>query len=231
MSEYRVLDLFCGLGGFSSAFDESDRWAVTTVDIKERFEPDIQADVFELRPSDFSGQGFDMILVGLPCALFTPARNITAGGDAEWAGDAPVGDAARDMVALAHHTVGLVEGLAPTYWILENPVGRLRSILGEPTGTITQCQYGRQHQKPTNLWGNHPPMTYRRCSAGDDCHATTGGYEPDKPQPRLGVLKESDDPAERAKIPYGLSKAIRDACERALDGEVAEQVELGEVTA
>lgn len=48
MSEYRVLDLFCGLGGFSSAFKESERWDVTTVDIEERFDPDITADVMDL---------------------------------------------------------------------------------------------------------------------------------------------------------------------------------------
>ena len=40
MSEYHVLDLFCGLGGFSQAFEESDRWHVTTVDIEARFDPD-----------------------------------------------------------------------------------------------------------------------------------------------------------------------------------------------
>jgi len=62
MSDYRVLDLFAGLGGFSSAFVESERWEVTTVDIDERFNPDIQADVFELRPSDFSGRAFDVVL-------------------------------------------------------------------------------------------------------------------------------------------------------------------------
>jgi len=63
MSDYRVLDLFAGLGGFSSAFEDLERWAVTTVDIDERFDPDIQADVFELRPSDFSGRSFDVVLV------------------------------------------------------------------------------------------------------------------------------------------------------------------------
>jgi len=28
-AEYHVLDLFCGLGGFSQAFADSDRWSVT----------------------------------------------------------------------------------------------------------------------------------------------------------------------------------------------------------
>lgn len=229
-ARWRVLDLFCGLGGFSAALADSDDWRVTTVDIEARFEPDIQADVFDLRPSDFE-QEFDMVLAGHPCTVFSPARNMIEGGDDAWNGERPASPGAQDMVALAHHTVGLIEGLAPRYWFLENPIGRLRSVLGEPGGTITQCQYGRSHQKPTDLWGEHPPMTYRRCRPGDDCHAATGSYRPGRDQPRLGVLAESGDPAERAKLPYELSDAIREACEAGLRGEVAEQVELGEVTA
>jgi len=227
-SEYAVLDLFCGLGGFSSAFEDSDRWSVTTVDIEGRFDPDVEADVFDLRPSDFDRE-FDVVLAGVPCTVFTPARNITEGGDDAWDGDDPATDISRDLVALAHHTIGLIRGLAPNYWFIENPTGRLRTFIGRPEATITQCQYGRDHQKPTDLWGDHPPMTYRRCSPGDGCHDVTGSYTPDESQPRLGVLSESDDPAVRAALPCDLSEEIRDACESALDGDALEQTTLAEV--
>lgn len=228
MTEYRVLDLFCGLGGFSQAFEKSDRWQVTTVDIEARFEPDRVADVFELRPSDFD-RDFDVVLAGVPCTAFTPARNITTGGDDAWDGDTPVTDKSRDLVALVHHTIGLIHGIAPEYWFIENPVGRLRTLIGRPEATVTQCQYGRDHQKPTDLWGDHPPMTYRRCSPGDDCHETTGSYTPGESQPRLGVLAESDDPAIRSALPWQLSEEIRDACECALDGDAIEQATFAEV--
>jgi len=226
---YAVLDLFCGLGGFSAAFEEGDRWDVTTVDIEARFDPDITADVFDLRPSDFETD-FDVVLAGVPCTAFTPARNMSEGGDDAWTGDTPTSDLSRDLVALAYHTLGLIRGLTPAYWFVENPIGRLRTVIGPPTGTITQCQYGRGHQKPTDLWGEHPPMTYRRCSPGDTCHTATGSYTADESQPRLGVLAESDEPAERSALPYDFSEAIRDACERALDGEAAEQTPLADWT-
>ena len=224
---YRVLDLFSGLGGFSQAFAKSDRWDVTTVEIDPEFDPDIVADVFDLRPSDFD-QEFDVILAGVPCTVFTPARNITEGGDDAWLGDEPNTDQSRDLVALAYHTLGLIHGLSPEYWFVENPIGRLRTLIGQPEATITQCQYGRAHQKPTDLWGNHPPMTYRRCSPGDECHETTGSYTPDKSQPRLGVLSESDDPAVRSALPYELSESIRDACETGLDGDAPKQAALAD---
>jgi len=223
MSDYRVLDLFAGLGGFSSAFEESDRWNVTTVDIEERFDPDIQADVFELRPSDFSGRAFDVVLASPPCKCFSRAAAWADHFDSDGTPQTPE---ARESVTLVYHTLGLIEAISPRYWFLENPMGsKIKQYLGEPTGRVTYCQYGTTYQKPTYLWGEHPPMTYRWCASGDHCHehGSLEDERDERPLPR--------DPAERAKVPRELSEAIRDACEAALDGEVAEQATLGEVTA
>jgi hypothetical protein len=215
-AEYRVLDLFCGLGGFSQAFESSDRWAVTTVDIEPRFDPDIQADVFELRPSDFE-QGFDVVLASPPCRTFSKA----AGWLDHFQDGSPTTEDARDAIALAHHTVGLIRGLRPEYWYLENPLGsKIKAELGAPTGRVSYCQYGTDYWKATYLWGDHAPMPYRWCSQGDHCH-DSGALEDDRdtrPLPR--------DSAERAKVPAALSEAIREAVDAALDGAVPEQTEL-----
>jgi len=218
MSEYRMLDLFAGLGGFSQAFVASDRWDVTTVEIEPEFEPDICADVFELRPSDFDRE-FDVVLASPPCTQFS----IAASRFYRFEHGEPQTDDAADALALVHHTVGLIRGLAPAYWALENPVGKLRHVWRRPDATLTQCQYGRHLRKPTDLWGDLPPAAWGACSPGDDCH----DHEP------RGMGAGEDhvrDPAERAKVPAELSEAIRDACERGLDGAVAEQTELGEVS-
>ena len=221
MTDYRVLDLFAGLGGFSSAFAASERWRVTTVDIDGRFDPDIQADVFELRPSTFMGATYDVVLASPPCTALSVAGNHTN----HFIDGQPNTDTARNHVALAHHTLGLIEGLAPDHWFIENPRGRLRRYLGAPAGTVDLCQYGYDWQKPTDLWGAHPPMTYRRCSPGASCHAAgPSGFDGE------GETAHVRDPAERARLPDELSECICDACEAALDGEVAEQATLEEVT-
>jgi hypothetical protein len=218
-SEYAVLDLFCGLGGFSQAFEASDRWAVTTIDIEGRFDPDIEADVFDLRPSDFETD-FDVVIASPPCTTLSVAGNQTD----HYTDGSPNTDTARDHVTLAYHTVGLIRGLTPTYWFVENPRGRMRRYLDAPTATVTYCRYGFEWQKPTDLWGEHPPMTYRRCSPGDNCHAAGGrGFDSD------GDTDHVRDPAERAKVPAELSAAIRDACEAGLDGGALEQTTLAEV--
>jgi len=212
MTDYTVLDLFCGLGGFSQAFNDSDRWDVTTVDIKERFDPDMTADVMDLRPSDF-GTEFDVVLASPPCPEFSPAQNLNGEHD-------PGGDA----IALVYHTLGLARGLKPDYWFVENPRGRLRSYIGKPETTVTYCQYDEKRMKPTDLWGEHPtPFIGRRCDYGDNCHINHRSGS-NAQQNELGMETAS----KRSKVPNELSEAIRDACERALDGEVAEQATLGD---
>lgn len=215
MSEYKVLDLFCGLGGFSAAFADSDSWDVTTVDIEAEFNPDIQADVFNLRPSDFDSD-FDVILASPPCTQFSlPASQYERIVD----GEAKTPEA-KDAVGLVYHTLGIINALSPNYWFFENPRGHLRSVIGNPTATVTYCQYGLPIQKETDLWGDHPPMQYRRCARGDNCHEWNEGRD------WYVDGEKISDPAERSKVPYQLSESIRDACEQALDGNAPEQQTL-----
>jgi len=216
MSEYNVLDLFAGLGGFSQAFTESPRWGVTTVEIDPEFDPDITADVFTLRPSDFD-RGFDVILASPPCTRMGKMALCQGYFD----GDDPDHPEAKDHIALAYHTLGLIRGLTPEYWFVENPPGKLRNYFGDPTGTVTYCQYGMSYQKRTHLWGNHPPMEYKSCSEGDGCHETQTHYDhPNKTLP--------SDSSEASLVPRELSLSIRKACEAGLDGEVAEQTTADE---
>lgn len=210
------LDLFSGLGGFSAAFADSDEWDVVTVDVEERFDPDICSDVMDLRPSDFERE-FDVVLVGHPCTLFS-----TAGNHDEWDTDTkqPTGDRARDHVAMLYHTLGLVSGLSPKYWYLENPRrSRARWFIGPPKRWVSYCQYGMDYQKDTGLWGEHSPgMNYEKCQQ-NGCHKSNtedDGYS--------AIQSMPSDSGERAKVPYALSEAIREATDAALAGDVREQV-------
>jgi hypothetical protein len=213
MSEYDVLDLFAGLGGFSQAFVDSERWGVTTVEIEAEFEPDIVADVFELRPSDFDTD-FDVVLASPPCTQFS--RAAWSHGKRVETDGTPLTDEAAEAIGLVYHTLGLIRGLSPEYWFVENPFGALRWVIGEPEGQLDQCAYGHYTQKTTDLWGEHPPIEYRRCD--HDTHTDERGITDFELGP--------SDPAERAKVPYGLSEAIRDACEAGLDGEAPVQTTL-----
>lgn len=214
----RVLDLFAGLGGFSSAFQDDPGWEVTTVEIEERFDPDIQADIFDLKASELPDA--DLILASPPCTQFSLAGNHDA-----WNFEThePLTDAAKDAVSLVYHTLGLIRGVDPEYWYLENPTGRLRWYLGEPEGQVHYCRYGKEYKKPTDLWGDHPVgMEYKTCNspAGGGCHPRNTANDGSS-----AVASMHRDPAERAKVPYELSEAIKEAVEG-----VSKQSTLPEVT-
>lgn len=199
------LDLFAGLGGFSAAFEDADGWDVVTVEINEEQDPDICADILDLRPADLPNA--DVILASPPCTTFSKACPASKYWDPGT--KTPNHPKTREHIALTFHAVGLIRALSPDYWFLENPIGRMRWMLGRPSGTVSYCQYGEDYMKPTDLWGHHPPgFEYRWCGYDRDCHAenTHGGVaNTADPYPR--------DPAERAKVPYELSKSILDAVE------------------
>lgn len=201
MTKY-VLDLFAGLGGFSAAFEDSDDWEVTTVDIEEKFDPDIVADVLSLNASDFENE-FDVILASPPCKAFSVASI-----GHHWNDDkSPATEFAETAIDIVNHTFDLIEELDPEFHWIENPRGMLRKKIGMPAGTISWCQFGAKRMKPTDLWGNHPPaFEYRFCKKGAPCHQAA-------PRGSTKGAQGMSSEAEKAKIPYELSAHVLESIE------------------
>jgi len=199
----KVLDLFCGLCGWSQAFKERGH-DVVTVDNNPKFNSTICKDIMELTAKDFEKYGhFDVILASPPCNCFSIASVYR-----HWDNGIPKEDT-KKAIELVFHTLKLIDDLKPTFWILENPMCMLRKVIGKPTVTITQCQYGRDVMKPTDLWGDLPKsFEAKRCKNGDICHERSprGSH-------KTGI-QSLKNPELRAKIPYGLSLAICFACEK-----------------
>lgn len=162
----KVLDLFCGLKGWSRPFEDAGH-EVVSVDIEERFAPTIAADVLTL---DFEPGGFDIILASPPCEKFS-----LLGLGHHWLpGYKPKGPQTELAMELVRWTVSTIRTVQPAFWIIENPVGMLRKLNLIPfeRQTVTYCQYGAPWRKPTDLWGGFPPslVLRPRCKNGDPCH-------------------------------------------------------------
>jgi hypothetical protein len=144
----RVLDLFSGLGGFSQAFLDRGH-EVTRYDIDPGFKdiPNTEIkDVFVLMPHDL--KNYDVILASIDCTNFT------------YANATPDKDALAHSIALTRHTLQIIQEADPDYYIIENPKGRMRNVLGVPTVTTAWGFWGMPYLKPTDLFGKVPALEW-----------------------------------------------------------------------
>ena len=197
-----VLDLFCGLKGWSQAFVDRGHH-VLTVDIDRRFNPDICEDILKLKAENFGYN--DVILASPPCECFSVASI-----GAHWADGRPDSKAC-EAIELVKHTLNLIYDLRPKFWFLENPRAMLRTIIGNPPVTVLFAQYGENRLKPTDIWGRHP----KRFKDMQITNKSLLDYEKAPRGSRKGTqgIKTSED---RAKIPYALSELVCKLCENSL---------------
>lgn len=104
--------------------------------------------LFEALPHPVRG-----VLAAPPCTDF-------AGSGARWW--AQKGDEALlDSLAIVDACCRIVLVHRPQWWVLENPVGRLRRWLGEPVMSFDPNEYGDPYTKRTLLWGRfNPPLKH-----------------------------------------------------------------------
>jgi Site-specific DNA methylase len=217
----KVLDLFCGLKGWSQPFAARGH-DVVSLDLDPRFHPDIQADILEVEFAELAARGpYEIVLASPPCEGFT-VMNISK----NWTGPEdepphmPKSLLAQQALRIVRQTVNLIYYLDPQFWVIENPRAKLRKLpimTGLERRTVTYCQYGDTNMKPTDLWGGFPPSLelHPPCNNGDPCHtsAPRGSKTPGSTQGKKGG-------AERAVIPYELAHAVCLAAEHDLTNTV-----------
>lgn len=193
------IDLCAGLGGFSQAFEADPDWEVIRVEINKKQKPTICADVryLPIKPN----LNPDVMLMSPPCE-----RNSIA--CPQWP---------KKGIGLAMQVVGAclenVVSLKPRCWLLENPRGRLRWFLGTPRQSIKYSHYDMDYKgvKLTDLWGTIPLPMVRNARVNK-----IGHYESHWFHSYMGT-----DRAKIAKIPMGVSKAVKEGAEQKLLMECA----------
>ena len=200
----KVIDLFCGLGGWSAAFKKRGH-DVLTLDKESRFSPDVCANILDVKASDFPFKP-DIILASPPCEGFSRLRYAFNWKTSEVGDPIPISVKAKLGIKMLDKTVALITELQPRYFIIENPVGKMRhmpAVRNLDRRTVTYCRYGSDAQKPTDLWGGFPPSLILRepCIAGAPCHTSAAGD-------LKGAIVAANDAAARSLVPYALSEAV-----------------------
>lgn len=94
------------------------------------------------------------LLMAPPCTAFS------ASGSRYWTIKDKNGDTETGL-ELVNLCLEIKEMLSPCWWVLENPIGRLPTLLkgklGKPLMYFDPCDYGDPYTKRTALWGEFNP--------------------------------------------------------------------------
>lgn len=120
------------------------------------------------------------VLCAPPCQEFSMARN----------GSRKPRDFARGLECV-NACLRIVLQTRPTWWALENPVGKLSIWLGPPRDTFEPCDFGDPWTKRTALWG-------------DFVKPERGPYV----KPARGATQIHAGAKERARTPRGFARAF-----------------------
>lgn len=210
----KVLDLFAGLEGWSKPFRDRGHNVFST-DFDPKFKVNLVKDILDLTPSDIPWVP-DIILASPPCESFS-VMNIGK----NWTGPndeiphQPKTDSAKLGLKILERTVWLINELNPTWFVIENPRGKMRKmpiLSGLERRTVTYCQYGMRWQKPTDLFGKFPALLNLReiCKPGSNCHESA-------PRGSRSGIQGNFSKEERAIIPYELSMDICLSVEKTIE--------------
>lgn len=146
----KVVDLFCGAGGFSLGFEQAEFEIVLAVDksedrlrIYERNHPDVtvwQEDILQLDPGKLPKH--DVLLGSTPCASFSLANKTP--------------NRTEDMT-LTNRFLQIVDHRKPHFWLLENvPPVALKLPWTRRPKILNAADYGARQIRFRMIAGNYP---------------------------------------------------------------------------
>ena len=134
MNRKIILDLCGGTGAWSRPYKEAG-YDVRVITLPVH-------DVLAYVPHD----DIYGILVAPPCTHFSVS------GAQYWKQKDADGRTFEDIRILTHCLM-IIAKTSPVFWAIENPVGRMRKLLGNPTLLFNPCDFGDPWTKKTLLWG------------------------------------------------------------------------------
>jgi len=206
----KTIELFCGTKSFSKVAEELGHTTFTT-DTDSSFNPDLLSNILNLSPRNFPLNAH-VLWASPPCNCFSVASI-----GKYWNKDyTPKRQESEMALRLLHHTIWLIKGIKPKYFIIENPRAMMRKMLimqQFTRHTVTYCQYGEKYMKPTDLWSNVQLELRPPCKNGSPCHTAAPRGSRTGTQGLKGKI-------ERGRVPRQLCEDIIKYCEDKLMGDI-----------
>jgi hypothetical protein len=203
----KILELFAGSRSVGKTA-ESLSMQVFSTEIKKFERIDLPKDIRKIKYADIPFIP-DVIWASPPCTSFS-----ILSCRYHWIKEedifTPKTQTGKDGIALVRKTMRIIryyQKLNPhLIWYIENPRGLLRKLSPMKNilirHTVTYCQYGDRHMKPTDIWTNNPAWKPKMmCKNGMPCHKSC-------PRGSSTGLLELKNSYERSKIPPELCKEV-----------------------
>jgi hypothetical protein len=129
-----ILDLCGGTGSWSNPYKEAG------YDVRLITLPSYDVRTY-VPPENVYG-----ILAAPPCTHFSVS------GAQYWKQKDADGRTFEDISILTACLI-IIAKANPIFWVIENPVGRMRKLLGNPALIFDPCDFGDPYTKKTLLWG------------------------------------------------------------------------------
>lgn len=203
----KVLDICCGLGGWSDglALEGFDILGIEIVpEVAAQYKhPVIIDDVMNLDPLDY--RGYDLIVASPPCRDFSELARLFG---KTWTKNPP--DPEGKALDLVKYILDFIDVARPTYWILEN-VPNLEKYLKIPPRTTSWIGTSMKR----SFWGNFPafliPRDYNKKPF------TKRKYIDGKRYP-VDLYRGKFAKWERARIPMPLARSLGRCIRAAIQG-------------
>ena len=153
-----ILDLCGGSGSWSRPYKEAG------YDVRLITLPDYDVRTYE-PPENVYG-----ILAAPPCTDF-------ASSGARWFAEKDRDGRTLQSMGILVSVLEIIARSQPTFWALENPIGRIRRWLHTPAMIFNPCDFGDPYTKRTCLWGrfNIPGKTPVEPTEGSKMWRCYGG--------------------------------------------------------
>lgn len=197
MDTAKLLDLCCGLGGWSIGFYRAgfDCTGVDILDIGYPYKL-VKMDLKDYHPNE----AFDVVVASPPCTEFSTMVRLAVSRSQRKPADPAKG------LELVKESIRIIQEVNPKFWVLENVQGSLQHIqplLGPPEVII----------KPWYLWGKLPPFLFPQSNFPTKTDFPVGSVRA-KAHDQLNSVFAFNPLRSffRAKIPLPLSVPLGKAC-------------------
>ena len=168
----RVLSLFSGTQSWTTYYTTKD--TVLSVDIAFLYPNTLCRNVltwdYKTEIPEYLGGMPDVVYASPPCDLyFTHMKQLNS--------IRTYTEQEKQLsLELVNKTVEIISWCKPKYYVIENPLGKMRwhypKLFDKEPLIVDYCQYGMGWKKPTNLWTN-VELVPKRCTHHKVKHATT----------------------------------------------------------